>query len=188
MKGIFNKRRNLNSLFTIFIILSLTIFLLSYFDLRLIFLNTIPVGGDTPAHNYLVRHLKKTLLNNFSIISWAKGWWCGFPMYQYYFFLPYFIMILLNLFLPLNIAFKIVSISGIIFLPFAVYLSLRWMKFNQNICLIGSILMLPFLFVDKHTMWGVNIYSTLAGEISNSISFVLFVIKFCSLLVPFIMI
>ncbi len=151
-------------------------FLLDYFDLNYILLDTTPTGGDTPAHNYLATHLKETILSHGSIIGWAKGWWCGFPMYQYYFPLPYATMAILGLLIPLNIAFKIVSISGVLFLPLGVYVSLRWLKFDEPIPIISAIAMTPFLFVDSHTMWGVNIYSTLAGEISNSISFVFFVL------------
>jgi hypothetical protein len=151
-------------------------FLLDYFDLNYILLDTTPTGGDTPAHNYLALHLKETMLAHGSIIGWAKGWWCGFPMYQYYFSLPYAAMAILGLVIPPNIAFKIVSISGVLFLPLGVYISLRWLEFEEPIPLISAIAMLPFLFVDIHTMWGVNIYSTLAGEISNSISFVFFIL------------
>jgi hypothetical protein len=151
-------------------------FLLDYFDLTYILLDTTPTGGDTPAHNYLATHLRETILAHGSIIGWAKGWWCGFPMYQYYFPLPYAVMAMLSLLIPMNIAFKIVSISGVLFLPLGVYFSLRWLKFDEPIPLISAIAMTPFLFVDSHTMWGVNIYSTLAGEISNSISFVFFVL------------
>ncbi|MFH1347328.1 MAG: hypothetical protein ABIH22_01430 [Candidatus Margulisiibacteriota bacterium] len=169
-------RRNSKNIFVVVVLLLLFLFLLSFFDLRYILLNTTPTGGDTPAHNYLVKHLKETFFSRGAIISWAKGWWCGFPMYQYYFFFPYLVMAGLSFFIPLNIAFKIVSILGILFLPLGVYFSLKWMKFDPPIPLIGSIAMVPFLFVDAHTMWGVNIYSTLAGEISNSISFVFFVL------------
>jgi len=151
-------------------------FLLDYFDLDYILLDTTPTGGDTPAHNYLAQHLRETLFAHGSIIGWAKGWWCGFPMYQYYFSLPYAVMAMLGLLIPPNIAFKIVSIWGILFLPLSVYVSLRWLEFEEPIPLISAIAMTPFLFVDSHTMWGVNIYSTLAGEIANSISFVFFVL------------
>ncbi|MEA3470975.1 MAG: hypothetical protein U9R24_04595, partial [Thermodesulfobacteriota bacterium] len=151
-------------------------FLLDYFDLNYILLDTTPTGGDTPAHNYLAQHLKETIFSHGSIIGWAKGWWCGFPMYQYYFPLPYAAMAILGLVIPLNIAFKIISISGVLFLPLGVYFSLRWLEFDEPIPLISAIAMTPFLFVDSHTMWGVNIYSTLAGEIANSISFVFFVL------------
>jgi len=169
-------QKHKNRLFSVLILTLLTLFLLSYFDLRYLLLNTTPTGGDTPAHNYLAKHLKETFFNRGAIISWAKGWWCGFPMYQYYFFLPYFAMALLSFIIPFNIAFKIISILGILFLPLGVYFSLKWMDFEDPIPLLGSIAMLPYLFVNTHTMWGVNIYSTLAGEISNSISFVFFVL------------
>lgn len=169
-------RKNGKALFSTAVLIILFAFLLSYFDLRYILLNTTPTGGDTPAHNYLASHLKESFFIRGAIISWAKGWWCGFPMYQFYFFFPYLVMATLSFIIPINIAFKIVSILGVLFLPIGVYFSLKWMKFNEPIPLIGSIAMLPYLFVSTHTMWGVNIYSTLAGEISNSISFVFFVL------------
>ncbi|MFA5113052.1 MAG: hypothetical protein WC529_02015 [Candidatus Margulisiibacteriota bacterium] len=158
------------------VLIILTAFLLSYFDLRYILLDTTPTGGDTPAHNYLVRHLAETFFSRGAVISWAPGWWCGFPMYQYYFFFPYWVMALLGAVIPLNIAFKIISILGILLLPAAVYFSLKWLDFGEPVPLIGAIMAVPFLFVETHTMWGVNIYSTLAGEISNSISFLFFVL------------
>ena len=169
-------RQRRRTIFTASLLIILLAFLLSYFDLRYILSSTTPTGGDTPAHNYLVKHLKETFFSRGAIISWGKGWWCGFPMYQYYFFLPYLVMATLSFILPMNIAFKIVSILGVIFLPLAAYFSFRLMKFSNSTSLIAAIAMIPYLFVGTHTMWGVNIYSTLAGEISNSISFVFFVL------------
>ncbi|MFH1683386.1 MAG: hypothetical protein ABIA67_00740, partial [Candidatus Margulisiibacteriota bacterium] len=95
-------RRNRKNVFIAVVLLLLSLFLLSFFDLRYILLNTTPTGGDTPAHNYLVKHLKETFLSRGAIISWAKGWWCGFPMFQYYFSFPYLAMAALSLFVPLN--------------------------------------------------------------------------------------
>jgi len=168
--------KNGKRIFSAFVLIIIFLFLLSYFDLHYILSNTTPTGGDTPAHNYLAKHLKETFFTRGTVISWAKGWWCGFPMYQYYFFFPYLLMSILSFIIPMNIAFKIVSILGVVFLPLGVYFSFKWMNFDKTISLISSIAMIPFLFVNTHTMWGVNIYSTLAGEISNSVSFIFFVL------------
>ena len=169
-------KKAVKKIFAAIILLLLTIFILSYFDIKLIFLNTTPTGGDIPAHNYLVSHLKNSLLNQGKIISWAQGWWAGFPMFQYYFCLPYLITVLLGFLIPLNIAFKIMSILGILGLPVCVYYSLKWMGFEDDINMLGAISMVPFLFTTAHNMWGVNIYSTLAGEIGNSIGFSIMVL------------
>ncbi len=171
------KKEKLLSLFLVFCI---TIFLASYFNPRLILSNTTTVGGDTPAHNYMVKHLKESLFTNGSIISWANGWWCGFPMFQYYFFFPYFVMVLLSFIIPVNIAFKLVSISGILALPAVTYVSFRWLNYDKYVSLVASAFSVLYLFVDTHTMWGVNIYSTLAGEISKSISFLFFILFIAS--------
>lgn len=135
--------------------------------------NTTTVGGDTPAHLYLVSHLKEQLLHHGRIISWAGGWWGGFPMFQYYFALPYLAAALLSTVIPLPVAFKLVSISGVLLLPLCAYWAGRLWRLPRPVPLILGIAMLPFLFVHSHTMWGVNTSSTLAGMIANSWSFAL---------------
>lgn len=135
--------------------------------------NTTPVGGDTPAHLYLVSHLKEQLLQHGRIISWAGGWWCGFPMFQYYFALPYLAAALLSVLIPLNIAFKLVSIAGMVLTPVCAYWAARVWRLPGPGALLMALAMVPFLFVQSHTMWGVNTSSTLAGMIANSWSFAL---------------
>ena len=135
--------------------------------------NTTTVGGDTPAHNYLASHLREQLLHHGRVISWAGGWWCGFPMFQYYFCLPYLLIALLSTLLPFNLAFKIICVSGAVLLPSSAYLSARWMRLPKPIPVLLAAMMVPFLFVRTHSMWGVNLTSTLAGMISNSLSFTL---------------
>lgn len=134
-------------------------------------LDTTTVGGDTPAHNYLASHLADQLFHHGRIVSWAGGWWCGFPMFQFYFCLPYLLMALLSVILPFNIAFKLICVLGILALPACAYGSARWMRLPRPGPTLLAIAMIPFLFDGSHTMWGVNIFSTLAGMISNSLSF-----------------
>jgi len=146
-------------------------FTLYHLSPHLLLVNTVTTGGDTPAHNYLAAHLGTQFFKHGRIISWANGWWCGFPMFQYYFPLPYLCMALLDLILPFNIAFKLVSVSGVLLLPPCTYLAAKRLRSPNPIPIVAAILTVPMLFDTYHTMWGVNINSTLAGMIANSLSF-----------------
>lgn len=134
---------------------------------------TTTVGGDTPAHLYLASHLQEQLFRHGRIISWAGGWWGGFPLFQFYFVLPYLAAALLGGLIPLSIAFKLVSVAGVVMTPLCAYWAGRLWRLPRPIPIVLAIAMLPFLFVQSHTMWGVNTASTLAGMIANSWSFAL---------------
>ncbi|OGV59997.1 MAG: hypothetical protein A2283_10610 [Lentisphaerae bacterium RIFOXYA12_FULL_48_11] len=155
-------------------------FILYHIPLKYVFMNTTITGGDTTAHNYLASHLKDQLFHHGRIVSWANGWWCGFPMFQYYFPLPYIVIALLSTIIPFNIAFKIISIIGIVALPICAYLSGRLLRFPPPTPILLATASMPLLFTNAHTMWGVNIYSTFAGMISNSISFPIMLIFIAS--------
>ena len=142
----------------------------------LLVLDTLTVGGDTPAHSYVASHLREQLQilahgGHGRIVSWAQGWWCGFPMFQFYFCLPYAAVAVLSFLMPFNVAFKLVSVAGVLALPGCAYASARIMRLPRPVPAFLAAIMLPFLFVQTHVMWGANLYSTLAGMISNSISF-----------------
>lgn len=156
------------------------IFILLQIRPDLILLDTTTTGGDTPAHNYLASHLQKHIAGG-KIVSWSNGWWCGFPMFQFYFCLPYLLVVLLNTFLPFNIAFKIVTVLGILTLPITAYISARLFRLPSPAPAFAACATLLFLFDNTHTMWGGNIYSTLAGMIANSIAFSLMQVAVASL-------
>ena len=160
-------------LFDTLVLLAATAFILWHLTPLEILRNTTTVGGDTPAHNYIASHLRGQLLHHGRIVSWAGGWWGGFPLFQYYFPLPYLLMALLSLAIPFNIAFKIISVSGLLVLPAAAYVAARLLRLPRPTPIVAAIFMVPFLFVREHTMWGVNVASTLAGMIANSVSFAL---------------
>lgn len=140
---------------------------------RLLFINAPVVGGDTPAHLYIAARLQESLIHEVRIINWASGWWCGFPLFQYYFPLPYLIVALAGFGMPLNIAFRIVSVSGIFALPLTAYIAGRYLQLRRPAPVFMALASLPVIFDSSHTMWGVNTASTLAGMIANSISFAL---------------
>jgi ADP-heptose:LPS heptosyltransferase len=162
------------------VLAAIAAFLLSQIPWRLLLLDTTIAGGDTPAHLYLASHLAKTLFGEGRIVTWADGWWCGFPMFRYYFSLPYLLMSLFSQALPFNIAFKLVTVLGVFLLPVCAWGAGRLMRLPRPTPLLLAVATVPFLFVRTHAMWGVNLSSTLAGMIANSLSFPLMVLAVAS--------
>ncbi len=165
-------------LVSVCVLVLIVLFLFSYFEPKYLLKTTTISGGDTSSHNFMAKEMKEKFLPSGKVFGWSNGWWNGFPMFQFYFFIPYLLMALLSFAMPLQIAFRIVSVLGIFSLPVSVYFSLRMMRFKFPMPILGAIASLFLLFGYTHTMWGVNIYSTLAGEISQSISFSLMVLFF----------
>lgn len=160
-------------LFELFVLLYAYALLAYELRLDLVFAPGLCLGGDTPAHHYLLSHLQESLRHG-RIVSWAPGWWCGFPMYQFYFPLPYLAMAVLDLLLPTPIAFKLGTILGLLLTPLCTYAAARLLRLPRPAPALLVLAILPLLFDTTHVMWGVNAASTLAGMISNSWSFALF--------------
>jgi len=148
-------------------------FLLSYFTPSYLFSRTTITGGDTPSHYMTAHYLINTLLPQWKIIGWMPGNYAGFPLFQFYFPLPFLIIAFVEVFLPLQIAFKLVTVLGIFLLPLCAFGCLKLMRFPFPAPLAGAVFTLPFLFMEANSMWGGNIPSTLAGEFTYSIGFAL---------------
>ncbi len=166
-------QKNKEKITDIVILIGIYIFLLSFFKPSLILLDTTTSGGDTGSHNYLAYYTKNYLLPHGKLIGWSPDWYAGFPIFQYYFVFPYLIMSLLSFVIPLNIAFKLVTISGTFLMPLTAYFAMRFFGFKFPAPILAAVLTLPFLFMEANSMWGGNIPSTLAGEFSYSLSFAL---------------
>lgn len=150
------------------VLTAIILFFFSFFDPRLIFSKSITTGGDTASHYYAAVYLKEYLLPNGRLIGWVHGNYAGFPMFQFYFPLPFIFMALLNTLISMEVAFKIVSILGTFLIPIFTYMALRLMRYSFPIPIFGSLGTLPFLFMEANSMWGGNIPSTLAGEFAYS--------------------
>ena len=150
---------------------SLAGFTLAHLSPEFLAADTTTVGGDTPAHNYMASQLARNIFERGRLVCWANGWWCGFPLFQFYFLPPYIAVALLSKIMPFNLAFKWISISGILALPPAAAMAARIMGASGPAPFLAGTAMLLLLFDSAHTMWGVNIFSTLAGMIANSVSF-----------------
>jgi hypothetical protein len=136
----------------------------------LLLLNTTTSGGDTGAHVALPAYLRDHLLPHGRLTGWSPDWYGGYPALTFYFPLPSLIVVAVNLILPYNIAFKLVTVLGVLSLPVAAWAfgRLSGMPRPGPACL--GVATLPFLFDRSFTIYGGNIASTLAGEFAFSIS------------------
>ena len=138
----------------------------------LLFATTTPAGGDMGAHVWLPDFLRDYLLPKGRVTGWTPDWYAGFPALTFYFPLPALLIVAADVFLPYGIAFKLVSVSGLIAMPAAAWAfgKLAGMRFPGPACL--AVATLPFLFDRTFTIYGGNVASTLAGEYSFSIALV----------------
>lgn len=157
-------------LITLGVVAAAALFVFSRLHPELIFANTTPAGGDMGAHVWGPAYMRDHLLPHFRLFGWAPSWYAGFPAFQFYFPLPSLLIVIVNLVLPYGIAFKLVTVLGLVSLPVCAWAfgRLSGMRFpGPAILACASVL---FLFDRGFTIYGGNIASTLAGEFSFSIS------------------
>ncbi|MCZ6737162.1 MAG: hypothetical protein O7B77_04200 [Actinobacteria bacterium] len=139
----------------------------------LIFTATTPTGGDMGAHVFGPAYLRDNLLSEGRILGWSNDWFAGFPAFYFYFPLPSLVIVAFDLVLPYGVAFKLVTVLGLLALPPAIYFHTRAMKLNRDIALIAAGAGVVFAFLESFSIYGGNVASTLAGEFSYSWSFAL---------------
>ena len=163
-------RPSIESIITFGVITAAVIFVFAQLQPNLIFAKTTPAGGDTGSHVWGPDYLRHHLLPKGRLSGWAPDWYAGFPAYQFYFPLPALAIALLSFLLPYGVAFKLVTIAGLVTLPIAAWAfgRLSGMRFPGPAVL--AVATVPFLFDRGFTIYGGNIPSTLAGEFSFSIS------------------
>ncbi|HXQ60386.1 MAG TPA: 6-pyruvoyl-tetrahydropterin synthase-related protein [Acidimicrobiales bacterium] len=130
--------------------------------------NTI-TGGDTGAHVGLAGFLRSNLLPGGHVTGWDPGAYDGFPLNTFYFPLPDFIAAALSYVIPFNIAFKLMTVLGSLLLPVAAWLFGRLAGLERPRPAVLAIATLPFLFDQSYTIYGGNLYSTMAGEYAFSL-------------------
>jgi len=165
--------KNFYTCVDITILMFILLYLTGLFRPELIFLETTINGGDTGSHYPCAVHLKDLFLPQGKIMGWMQGNYAGFPLFYHYFPLPFLAMALLSGIVPMQVAFKLVSVTGIFLLPICAYAAFRAMNYRFPIPVFAAIFTVPFLFNQGNSMWGGNILSTLAGEFCFSIGFAL---------------
>ena len=116
---------------------------------------------------------RDTLLPEGRILGWSNSWFGGFPVFYFYFPLPSLVTVLLDVFLPYGVAFKLVTILGLLALPAATYFLHEGYRFVRSTSLVAAAAGGSFVFMESFSIYGGNIPSTLAGEFSFSWSFAL---------------
>jgi 6-pyruvoyl-tetrahydropterin synthase related domain len=146
---------------------------------NLILTATTAAGGDMGSHHYVATFLRQDLLPRGRVTGWAPGWFAGIPMLTFYFPLPYVLIALLTLPLGDQVAFKLVTVLGILALPVTCWGAFRVLRLREPAPLLAACGACVFLFMtqasptESFTIWGGNIASTMAGEFPFSISFAL---------------
>ena len=73
------------------------------------------------AHVWFPAFLRDHLLGQFRVAGWAPDWFAGFPAGQFYFPLPALAVVFLDIAMPYNVAFKLVTVIGVVMMPAAAY-------------------------------------------------------------------
>ncbi len=79
--------------------------------------DTTPAGGDMGAHVWGPAYLRDHLLEQGRWSGWSPDWYAGFPAYHFYMVPPSLAIALLSWVLPYGVAFKLVTVSGVVTLP-----------------------------------------------------------------------
>ena len=132
-----------------------------------------PTGGDMGAHVLLPQVLRDVLLPSGRIFGWSSTWYAGFPALYFYFPIPAMVTVLLDVLLPYGVAFKLVTVVGLVALPAATYGFVRLLGFSRSVSGLAALTGSMFVFMESFSIFGANIKSTLAGEFSFSWSFAL---------------
>ena len=138
-------------------------------DPRLLLSESTTTGGDTGAHLALAAFLKDTLLPHLHLTGWDPGAYDGFPLYTFYFPMPDLVAALVGLVIPFTVAFKLATILGSVTLPVAAWAFGRLAGLERPRPAVLALATLPFLFDQTFTIYGGNLYSTMAGEYAFSL-------------------
>jgi hypothetical protein len=136
----------------------------------LLFNSAMDVGGDNAGHVVTPYFLIHDLLPQGRITGWDPQWFEGFPLYVFYFPLPALFVAALNVVFPYAVAFKLVTVLGLVTLPAVAWAFGVLAGFRRPVPALMALAMLPYLFNTAYTIEGGNITSTMAGEFSFSLA------------------
>lgn len=166
------RRRSIESWITFVLVAGSVVFIWLQLQPNLLLLDTTPAGGDMGAHVWGPAFLREELLPRLRLSGWAPDWYDGFPAYQFYMVIPSLLIVVLDvvLFLPYNVAFKLVTVSGLLALPLSAWGMGRLARLPYPMPAAFAVATVPFVFDRSFSIYGGNAASTLAGEFAFSIS------------------
>ncbi len=154
---------------TVITIATVIVVTLSQLHPSMLLTDTTTTGGDTGAHIAMPKYLE-TLLSHGHLTGWDPGWYDGFPLYTFYFTIPDLFIAIGGWVIPYDVAFKLGTILGSVLLPVCAWACGRFFRLRPPIPTILAAATLPFLFDYTFTIYGGNLFSTLAGEYAFSFS------------------
>ncbi|HEY1651664.1 MAG TPA: hypothetical protein VGG09_07255, partial [Acidimicrobiales bacterium] len=154
---------------TVLTVASVILVTLSQLHPSLLLTNTTTTGGDTGAHIAMPKYME-TMLSHGHITGWDPGWYDGFPLYTFYFTIPDFFIAVAGWVIPYGVAFKLGTILGSVMLPVCAWACGRFFRLRAPLPTLLAAATLPFLFDYTFTIYGGNLFSTLAGEYAFSFS------------------
>jgi hypothetical protein len=128
------------------IVAACVVFVLVQLDPKLLLRNTTIAGGDTGAHVWFPDYLRDHLLP-WRVAGWSNDFYAGFPAGQFYFPFPAVLIVVLDLFLPYNIAFKLVTALGPLALPAAAYVFARGIRAPRPAAPLFAVAATAFLYL-----------------------------------------
>jgi hypothetical protein len=148
-----------------------------------LFRNTTTNGGDMGAHVWWPWFMREHWFWRFRLAGWAPDWYDGFPVGQFYFPLPALLVVALDVFIPYNVAFKLVTVSGPLLLPVSAYVFGRGMRARWPMPPAFAVAATVFLFNTRENwqIYGGNLASNLAGEFSYTLAIALCLFFFAAL-------
>ncbi len=132
-----------------------------------LFSDTTTTGGDTGAHIAMPWYMR-SMITHGHLAGWYPGWYDGMALYTFYFTLPDFFVAVGSWVIPFNVAFKLGTILGSVLLPITAWACGRFFRLRPPIPTLLAAATLPFLFDYTYTIYGGNLFSTLAGEYAFS--------------------
>lgn len=144
-------------------------------NLRWVFLDTRLCGGDSASWHQVMLFLRDELIPNGRLFGYDLSNLFGYNNFQFYFIPPFLIAALLSYIMPATIALKIATLLGSFLLPLAAFYTGKAMTGKARGGRLAAVLSLVFLYNPSYSMFGGNLYSTLAGEFSYSFAFAAFV-------------
>ena len=154
---------------TVITIASVIVVTLSQLHPGMLLTNTTTTGGDTGAHIAMPKFLESLLVHG-HLTGWDPGWYDGFPLYTFYFTIPDLFIAIGGWIIPYGVAFKLGTILGSVILPICAWACGRFFRLRAPLPAILAAATLPFLFDYTFTIYGGNLFSTLAGEYAYSFS------------------
>ncbi|PKL03494.1 MAG: hypothetical protein CVV53_09385, partial [Spirochaetae bacterium HGW-Spirochaetae-9] len=158
------KREIRESLFAAFALVLVYALLLTRFDLKLLFSDTILTGGDSASWYQVLATLKNDFLPKGRLFGFSQANFFGYLEGQHYFILPFLSAALLGLAVPLTVALKIATVAGGFALPVTMFAAATSITGRKRAGVLAAASSLLFLFNESYTIFGGNWLSTFAGE------------------------